>query len=122
MNSNAQKVGLIVFAIGVLDVALMLWMPMTWKYLVSHSSEISSFPLFTASPNPLALWLQSVFVGVILVVGGAFIYTKRAPVFKGLVLTGLSVLFTLLSMVLFSSQDYTLSLITFVIAIVFFAV
>lgn len=122
MNINAQKVGLIVFAVGVLDVILLLWMPMVWKYFVSPSSAISIFPLFTASPNPLATWLQSVFIGVILVVGGAFIYTKRTPMVKGLVFTAFSVVFTIVSMVLFSNQDYTLSLITFVIAIVFFVV
>jgi hypothetical protein len=121
MRINAQKVGLIVFAVGVLDVTLMLWMPMVWKYVTSSSSEIS-FPLFTASPNPLAMWLQSIFVGVILAVRGAFIYTKGTPIVKGLILTALSALFTLISMVSFSIQNYNPSLITFVIAILFFAV
>lgn len=122
MNINAQKVGLIVFAMGGLDMILMLCVSMIWKYLVSPSSDISNFPLFSASPNPLAMWLQSIFIGVILAVGGAFIYTKRTPIVKGLVFTTISCLFTLLSMVLFSIQDYTLSLIMFVIAIVFFVV
>jgi hypothetical protein len=121
MNIDAHRVGLVVFLIGVLDVALTLWTPFIWKLLAS-SSDISSFPLLAFSPNPLAAWLQSVFIGVIVAVRGAFIYTKTTPIMKSLLLTALSALFTLLSMIYFSSQDYTLSLVTFIIAVMLFAV
>jgi hypothetical protein len=118
MYMDAHRVGLVVFAVGVIDVALMVWMPLAWKYLVSSpSSELVSFPLLAASPNPLATWLQSVFVGVILAVRGALIYAKRT-----LVLSALSVFFTLSSMLSFTFQNYTLSLILFLLAILLFAV
>ena len=121
MHLDAQRVGLIVFAVGIIDVVLTLWIPMALKYATSSSSEIT-FPLFTATSNPLATWLQSVFVAVILVARGAFIYTKRTSIVKGLILTALSALFTLSSMVFFSVHNYNLSLVTFVIAIVFLVV
>jgi hypothetical protein len=123
MYMDAHRVGLVVFAVGVIDVALMVWMPLAWKYLVSSpSSELVSFPLLAASPNPLATWLQSVFVGVILAVRGALIYAKRTRVASGLVLSALSVFFTLSSMLSFTFQNYTLSLILFLLAILLFAV
>jgi hypothetical protein len=123
MYMDAHRVGLVVFAVGVIDVALMVWMPLAWKYLVSSpSSELVSFPLLAASPNPLATWLQSVFVGVILAVRGALIYAKRTRVATGLVLSALSVFFTLSSMLSFTYHNYTLSLILFLSAILLFAV
>jgi hypothetical protein len=123
MYMDAHRVGLVVFAVGVIDVALMVWMPLAWKYLVSSpSSELVSFPLLAASPNPLATWLQSVFVGMILAVRGALIYAKRTRVATGLVLSALSVFFTLSSMLSFTYHDYTLSLILFLLAILLFAV
>lgn len=123
MYMDAHRVGLVVFAVGVIDVALMVWMPLAWKYLVSSpSSELVSFPLLAASPNPLATWLQSVLVGVILAVRGALIYAKRTRVATGLVLSALSVFFTLSSMLSFTFHNYTLSLILFLLAILLFAV
>ena len=123
MYKDAHRVGLVVFAVGVVDVALMVWMPLAWKYLVSSpSSELVSFPLLAASPNPLATWLQSVFVGVILAVRGALIYAKRTRVATGLVLSALAVFFTLLSMLSFTYHNYYLSLILFLLAILLFAV
>jgi len=123
MYMDAHRVGLVVFAVGVIDVALMVWMPLAWKYLVSSpSSELVSFPLLAASPNPLATWLQSVFVGMILAIRGALIYAKRTRVATGLVLSALSVFFTLSSMLSFTYHDYTLSLILFLLAILLFAV
>lgn len=120
---DAHRVGVVVFAVGVIDVALMVWMPLAWKYLVSSpSSELVSFPLLAAFPNPLATWLQSVFVGVILAVRGALIYAKRTRVATGLVLSALSVFFTLSSMLSFTFHNYTLSLILFLLAILLFAV
>jgi len=123
MYMDAHRVGLVVFAVGVIDVALMVWMPLAWKYLVSSpSSELVSFPLLAASPNPLATWLQSVLVGVILAVRGALIYAKRTRVATGLVLSALSIFFTLSSMLSFTFHNYTLSLILFLLAILLFAV
>jgi hypothetical protein len=123
MYMDAHRVGLVVFAVGVIDVALMVWMPLAWKYLVSSpSSELVSFPLLAASPNPLATWLQSVLVGVILAVRGALIYAKRTRVATGLVLSALSVFFTLSSMLSFTFHNYTFSLILFLLAILLFAV
>jgi len=121
---NARRVGLVVFALGVMDVALMVWMPLAWKYLVSSPpSDLVSFPLLAASPNPLATWLQSVFVGVILAVRGALIYAKRTRVATGLVSSALAVFFTLLSMLSFTYRNYrNLSLILFLLAILLFAV
>jgi len=120
---DAHRVGLVVFAVGVIDVALMVWIPLAWKYLVSSpSSELVSFPLLAASPNPLATWLQSVFVGMILAVRGALIYAKRTRVATGIVLSALSVFFTLSSMLSFTYHNYTLSLILFLLAILLFAV
>jgi len=61
---DAHRVRLVVFAVGVMDVAMMVWMSLAWKYLVSPPlSGLVNFPLLAASPNPLATWLQSVFVG-----------------------------------------------------------
>lgn len=122
MKIDAHRVGLIVFTLGVIDVALLLWMPLLWKYVASPSSDIISFPLFTVSPNPLAIWLQSVFVGAILAVRGAFIYTKRTRIATGVVLSFLSVLFVLSSMLSFANQNYSLSLILFLFAILLFGV
>ena len=123
MYKDAHRVGLVVFAVGVVDVALMVWMPLAWKYLVSAPpSDLVSFPLLAASPNPLATWLQSVFVGVILAVRGALIYAKRTRVAAGLVLSALAVFFTLLSMISFTYHNYILSLILFLLAILLFAV
>lgn len=123
MYMDARRVGLVVFAVGVMNVALMVWMPLAWKYLVSAPpSDLVSFPLLAASPNPLATWLQSVFVGVILAVRGALIYAKRTRVATGLVLSALSVFFTLSSMLSFTYHNYTLSLILFLSAILLFAV
>jgi len=120
---DPHKVGLVVFAVGVMDVALMVWMPLAWKYLVSSPpSDLVSFPLLAASPNPLATWLQSVFVGVILAVRGALIYAKRTRVAAGLALSALAVFFTLLSMISFTYHNYILSLILFLFAILLFAV
>ena len=121
---NAHRVGLVVFAVGVMDVALMVWMPLAWKYLVSSPpSDLVSFPLLAASPNPLATWLQSVFVGVILAVRGALIYAKTTRVATGLVSSALAVFFTLLSMLSFTYRNYrNLSLILFLLAILLFAV
>ena len=121
---NAHRVGLVVFAVGVMDVALMVWMPLAWKYLASSPpSDLVSFPLLAASPNPLATWLQSVFVGVILAVRGALIYAKRTRVATGLVSSALAVFFTLLSMLSFTYRNYrNLSLILFLLAILLFAV
>ena len=123
MYKDAHRVGLVVFAVGVVDVALMVWMPLAWKYLVSSPpSDLVSFPLLATSPNPLATWLQSVFVGIILAVRGALIYAKRTQVAPGLVLSALAVLFTLSSMISFTYHNYILSLILFLSAILLFAV
>ena len=123
MYMDARRVGLVVFAVGVMNVALMVWMPLAWKYLVSAPpSDLVSFPLLAASPNPLATWLQSVFVGVILAVRGALIYAKRTRVAAGLALSALAVFFTLLSMISFTYHNYILSLILFLFAILLFAV
>jgi hypothetical protein len=106
-----------------MDVALMVWMPLAWKYLVlSPRSDLASFPLLAASPNPLATWLQSVFVGVILAVRGALVYAKRTRVAVGLILSALSVFFTLSSMLSFTYHNYNLSLVLFLLAILLFAV
>ena len=123
MYMDARRVGFVVFAVGVMNVALMVWMPLAWKYLVSAPpSDLVSFPLLAASPNPLATWLQSVFVGVILAVRGALIYAKITRVAAGLVLSALAVFFTLLSMISFTYHNYILSLILFLLAILLFAV
>jgi hypothetical protein len=123
MYTDAHRVGLAVFAVGIMDVALIVWMPMAWKYLASSPpSDLLSFPLLAASPNPLATWLQSVFVGVILTVKGALIYAKRTRVTTGLVSSALAVLFTLSSMLTFTYRNYPLSLILFLLAILSFAV
>jgi hypothetical protein len=71
MNADAHNVGLTVFFIGVIDVTLTLWIPLVWKYAFSPSLGLLDFPLLSVSLNPLATWLQSVFVGAILVVRGA---------------------------------------------------
>jgi len=120
--ADTHNVGLAVFAIGVMDVALMLWIPLIWKYTFSPSSGLLDFPLLSASPNPLATWLQSVFIGAILVVRGAFIYTRRPKIVKGLILTALSAILTLISMISFTSLDVNLSLASFIIALVLFVV
>lgn len=122
MNADVHRVGLTVFAIGVIDIALTLWIPLIWNYTFSSSSGLLDFPLLSASPNPLATWLQSVFVGAILVVRGAFIYTRRSKILKGLILTALSAILTLISMISFTSLDVNLSLVSFIIALVLFVV
>lgn len=127
MYDGAHRVGLVVFAVGVIDVALMVWMPLVWKYLVSSPpSELASFPLLAASPNPPATYLQSVFVGVILAVRGALIYAKRTRVATGLVLSALAAFFTISSMIVFTYHDNTvpveLSLVLFLLAILLFVV
>ena len=123
MYTDAHRVGLAVFAVGVMDVVLMVWMPMAWKYLASSPpSDLLSFPLLAASPNPLATWLQSVFVGVILAVKGSLIYAKRTRVATGLVSSALAVFLTVSSMLLFTYRNYALSLILFLLAVILFAV
>jgi len=122
MNVDAHKIGLTVVAIGVIDVALTLWLPLIWKYIFSPSSGLLDFPLLAASPNPLATGLQSVFIGAILVVRGAFIYARRSKIVKDLILTALSAVLTLISMISFTSLDVNLSLVSFIIALVLFVV
>lgn len=113
---------MVLFAAGVADVALMVWIPLAWTTAVSLApSQLIGFPLLAASPNPLATYLQSVFVGVILAVRGAQVYARSAPIGKGLALSALSVLFMLSSMVSFTYQDVNFSLIFLLLAVLLFA-
>ena len=122
MNVDAHNVGSSVFAVGVIDVALTLWIPLIWKYAFSPSSGLLDFPFLSISPNPLATWLQSVFVGTILVVRGAFIYTRRSTINRSVILTALSVILTLISIISFETLDVNLSLVSFITALVLFVV
>jgi uncharacterized membrane protein len=76
--------------------------------------------LLAASPDPAATYLQAVFVGVILVVGGARIYSDRTRVARGLMLSSLAVLFMLSAMVSFTYRSYDLSLASLLLAAAFF--
>src|SRR3989304_6879892 len=123
MADVAHRVGLVVFAIGVIDVALMVWIPLVWKYLASSPpSDMAGFPLLASSPNPIVTYVQSVFVGVILVVRGAGIYSKRTRGATGLVLSALAVFFLLSSLLSFTSHNNDLSIVLFLLAILLFAV
>jgi hypothetical protein len=118
---DPHKIGLAMFILGALDVVLAELIPALWLNLAaSPSAEITSFPLLAASPDPAATYLQAVFVGVILVVGGARIYSQRTQAAKGLLLSSLAVLFMLSAMTSFTYRSYDLSLVSLLLAVMFF--
>ena len=112
-------VGRVVFALGAIDIATIVWLRLAWEHVASPGL---SYPLLAISPNPLATWLQSVFVGVVLAVRGARMYSGTGKIAWELVLTLLSVILVVLSMVLFTTRDYNASLGLFLLAIALFVV
>jgi hypothetical protein len=119
MKFSPQEVGLTLFILGAVDILAMMVFPFVWKYLTA--SELVVFPLLALSPNPLATFLQSVFVGVVLAVRGGLIYAQRTPIPKGIVLTVLSVILIILAMITFTIQNYLAALLFFMLAMAFFA-
>jgi hypothetical protein len=120
---DPHRIGLAMFLLGALDVVLAELIPVVWLNLAaSPSAEITSFPLLAASPDPAATYLQAVFVGVILAIGGARIYSQRTRATKGLLMSSLSVLFMLSAMVFFTYRSWDLSLISMLLAAAFFVI